>query len=296
MEIPSYPHSRPLELGDRVRLEELLHRLQAEVSELCFANLYLFRHAHAYTLAQVGNSLVVFGRGYGGEPYFLPPLSGDRGAAARLLLADGHTLYGADERFVSEYLPRVAIDISEDRNSCDYLYLREELAQLPGNRFHKKKNRINYFTARHTYAVKRFAPKDHLPGALKLLAEWNRVHEPAAGSTLILETEAAREALELAGVLGLDGIVILLEGEVAAFALGERLNDNTAVCHFEKSDPFIEGIAQLVNREFSRRLFTDCIYINREQDLGEPGLREAKNSYHPVRLVKKYRISRLKPQ
>jgi len=290
MEIPTYPTRRPLELSDKPLLQEIFLELQPEVSELVFANLYLFRKAHGYTLSRMRKSLVVFGRGYGGEAYFLPPLDGERGETTLTLLAAGNSLYGADERFVADHLTPAEITASEDRSSFDYLYLREELATLPGNRFHKKKNRINYFTARHRFSVEPFSPR-HLSGSLELLRAWRRVREAAPGSPLDLETGATGEALMLAGELGLEGVVVLLEGRVAAFALGERLNRETAVCHFEKSDPFIEGLAQLVNREFSRILFTDCTFINREQDLGEPGLRGAKSSYHPVRLVKKYRVT-----
>lgn len=290
MQIPPYPAMRPLEMADRQLLQELFQELQPEVSEFTFANLYLFRKAHRYTISRQGESLVLFGHGYGGEPYFLPPLGGERGETARALLAAGNSLYGADERFVAEQLAPAGIVAIEDRNSFDYLYLREDLADLPGNRFHKKKNRINYFAARHDFSVEPFSP-GHLSGALQLLREWRRVRGAAAGSPLDLEAEATGDALNLAVELGLDGVVVLLEGRVAAFALGERLNRETAVCHFEKADPFMEGLAQLVNREFSRRLFTDCTFMNREQDLGEPGLREAKNSYHPARLVKKYRVA-----
>jgi hypothetical protein len=127
---------------------------------------------------------------------------------------------------------------------------------------------------------------------MQLLEEWQRVNKAAAGSTLHHELEATAEALELADLLGLEGVVVLLEGRVAAFALGEQLNRNTAVCHFEKADPFMEGVSQLVNREFSMSLPLSCTYINREQDLGEAGLRQAKISYHPVSLLKKFRVSR----
>ena len=101
---------------------------------------------------------------------------------------------------------------------------------------------------------------------------------------------ATAEALTRSEELELEGVVVLVTGEVKAFALGERLNDTTALCHFEKGDPFLDGISQLANREFSRRLFTECEFINREQDLGEPNLRQAKLSYHPLELVKKYRL------
>ncbi len=83
--------------------------------------------------------------------------------------------------------------------------------------------------------------------------------------------------------------MVLVEGAVRAFVLGEKLNDATSLCHFEKADPFLEGLYQLADREFNRLLYADCSWVNREQDLGEPNLRESKLSYHPVELVKKFR-------
>ncbi len=287
--IPPYPATRPLELADRALFTKHFHALQPLVSELSFANLFLFRRIHQYRVSVVADSLVIFGCGYDGLPYFLPPVSGKRWATARKLLQEGLTLYGADEQFVTEFLEGGGFAISEDRDNNDYLYLRSELVELPGNRFHKKKNRINYFTSRHSFTVEPFSVK-HLPGALHLLAEWQKVHLDGMSRSLATEIDATREGLELADELGLFGVVVLTADSVAAFALGDRLNDSTTVCHFEKAEPFLEGLAQLVNREFSRRQSVDCIYINREQDLGESGLREAKRSYHPVGMVRKFRI------
>ncbi|AAR34372.1 DUF2156 domain-containing protein [Geobacter sulfurreducens] len=286
MEIPCHPDSRPLALADKPLLDALFTELQPRVSELTFANLYLFRGIHDYRLTRLGDALVVLGRGYGGEAYALPPLSGDVTGALRTLLADGFTIYGADDTFLERHGADAAITVEEDRDGFDYLYLRSDLADLPGNRFHKKKNRINYFAARHPFEVRVFGP-DHRQGCLALLDEWRRVRDAAGSTSLDPETAAAAEAVTLSAELGLEGVVIAVEGRVGAFALGERLNRETAVCHFEKSDPFMEGISQLVNREFCR-LFTDCTFVNREQDLGEPGLRTAKLSYHPVELVRKF--------
>jgi len=179
--------------------------------------------------------------------------------------------------------------VSEDRDSFDYLYLRQELAELPGNRYHKKKNRISYFAGKHDYRIEEYGER-YLEGCLRLAEEWSRVRAGMESRSLLLEAEATREALGMADQLGLAGLVVLVAGEVKAFTLGERLNRETAVCQFEKADPFLEGLYQLINREFSRLLFTDCVYVNREQDLGEPNLRESKLSYHPVELVKKYRV------
>jgi hypothetical protein len=286
--IPLYPSSRHLHLADSPLFQERFSDLQPVVSELSFANLFLFRHIHRYLLTTVNDSLVITGCSYDGQPYFLPPLGGDVGGAVRRLLDEGKTLYGADERFVAGHLADSGYSVLPDRDNDDYLYLSRDLADLPGKRFHKKKNRVNYFTARHRYSVEPFC-KEHLGPALTLLDEWDRAHGDVINRSMAAETAAAREGLELAEELGLSGVVILTDRGVSAFALGERLNDSTFVCHFEKSDPFLDGVAQLVNREFSQRVSVDYTYINREQDLGVSGLREAKSSYHPVGMIRKFK-------
>jgi hypothetical protein len=291
MEIPAWPASRPLDIADKPRFDTLFEQIQPRVSEMTFAGLYLFRTAHDYTLSLLGDSIVVLGQGYDGTRYCLPPLGGGAAAACDLLLDAGWEMYGVEEALSVRFLNDENYEIVEDRDSFDYLYLREELATLPGNRFHKKKNRVNYFAARHNHEVHTFSAQ-HLCGCLQLLDEWGRVAEVEGNRSFGLEMDATAEALTQADVLGLEGVVVTVDGAVRAFALGERLNRDTAVCHFEKADHFMEGLSQLVNREFCRQLFADCTFVNREQDLGEPGLRNAKLSYHPVELVKKFTVLR----
>lgn len=291
MEIPPYPASRPLAMADKPLLGQLCSDTQPRISELTFAGLYLFRNAHGYRLATAAGSIVVLGKGYDGREYFLPPLGGDIPKALEIMFADGQALYGADDRFAARYLAGSAVQFTELRDSCDYLYLREELATLPGSRFHKKKNRISYFASRHDFTVALFS-REHLEGCHNILDKWIDSCRNEVGASLLMEAEAASEALNSSKELGLEGIVVMVNDRVAAFALGERLNLDTAVCHFEKADPFTDGLYQLVNREFARLLFQECRYLNREQDLGDEGLRGAKLSYHPVELVKKYLVTR----
>jgi len=291
MEIPAWPASRPFDMRDKPLFDSIFEILQPRVSELTFAGLYLFRVAHDYSLSRIGDSVVVMGQGYDGTRYCLPPLGGDASAACNLLLGAGLELYGVEDAFVSRFFKDVVCEIVEERDSFDYLYLREDLATLPGNRFHKKKNRIKYFAARHTHEVHLYSSQ-HLCGCLQLLDEWGRVAEVEANRSFGMEMDATAEALAQADAMGMEGVVVTVEGVVRAFAVGERLNPDTAVCHFEKADHFMEGLSQLVNREFARLLFTECRYVNREQDLGEPGLRNSKLSYHPVELVKKFRVRR----
>ncbi len=290
MEIPRYPDSRPVFLEDRQLLHSVFGRMQPSISEFTFANIFLFRHAHEYRISVLGESLVILGRGYDGTEYFLPPLEGNVSSAADRLLCEGLMLYGADRAFLELGLSdQEHLEVVEDRDSHDYLYLRSDLAELPGNRYHKKKNRINYFSSRHAHIVERYA-SGHLRGALELLEAWTESHKESDSLSLRHEIRATAEGLERAGDLGLDGVVVMVGGDVKAFALGERLNSVTSVCHFEKGDPFLEGVSQLADREFNRICFTDCVYVNREQDLGEPNLRRAKLSYHPVEMVEKFRV------
>jgi uncharacterized protein len=292
MSIPHYPESRSIHLDDKRLFDALFRSLQPSVSEGTFANLFLFRHAHTYRLTRLKAAYVVLGRGYDGSEYFLPPLGGDTNETLSTLFDDGMVLCGCDERFVAGCLMgRKNIEIIEDRDAFDYLYLRQNLADLPGNQYHKKKNRINYFSARHEFTVSPLLP-EHREGAFRLLEEWFRVRSEVESSSLRPEVDATAEALEMADRLGLEGVVILVEGMLRAFALGERLNHTTSVCHFLKADPFLDGLYQLADREFNRCCFTDCTYVNREQDLGEPNLRKSKLSYHPCELVKKFRAWR----
>lgn len=291
MEIPPYPQRREITLEDKPLLDRLFQELQPRISELTFANLYLFRGAHDYRLTRVDDSVLALGRGYDGSSYFLPPFSGDIAVAAGKLLDAGETLYGADDAFLERHLWGGEFEVREDRDNFDYLHVKEEMATLKGKLYHKKKNRVNYFRVRHRHEVD-FYGEQYLEGALALLDEWRRVHAAADAGSASMETDGTAEALRLHDRLGLSGIVVLVEGRVKGFALGERLNETTAVCHFEKGDVFMDGLYQLLDREFARLIFPDCRYLNREQDLGEPSLRQAKLSYHPLELVKKYRVRR----
>lgn len=301
MDLPRYPESRAIRLEDKPLLDRLFRELQPRVSELTFANLYLFRAVHDYRLTRVGDAVLALGRGYDGSRYFLPPFCGDLGAATLELLGAGLTLYGADDPFLERYLQGPGLEIVADRDNFDYLHLKEEMAALSGKEYHKKKNRVNYFMVRHCYRVELYG-KSHLEEALALLKDWGRVRTEMRGTpaqagagpgSVAGEVEAAAEALRLHEELGLSGVVVLVDGVLRGFALGECLNRDTVVCHFEKGDLFMEGLYQFLDREFCRLLFTGCRYLNREQDLGEPSLRQAKLSYRPAELVKKYRVRRV---
>jgi hypothetical protein len=130
----------------------------------------------------------------------------------------------------------------------------------------------------------------HTEACLGLAQNWCVLRRCEEDLNLTGEWDATREALNHFTSLGIQGGVILINGKVEAFSLGERLNEKTAVIHIEKANTEIRGLYAAINQQFCERQWSDTPFVNREQDLGEPGLREAKLSYNPDHLVEKFSI------
>ena len=105
------------------------------------------------------------------------------------------------------------------------------------------------------------------------------------------EKIAIVEALASFERIGLKGGVVKVGGRIEAFTMGGRLTPDTVVIPIEIANPGLVGLAQWINREFVRREWADYAFVNREQDMNVEGLRQAKLSYQPARLVKKFNLS-----
>lgn len=296
--IPRFPESCEVSLELRDEVAPVLRRARAGLSEFTFTNLFLFRKAHDYRLSRWDSLLLVTGRGYGGERFAFPPVGdGDTEAASRALCAhleaqgSPGSLFPVPEAWVARRYSSGWVG-GADRDQADYVYSRDDLAFLEGKKFHKRKNRLAKFLreAGTGYAFRELGP-EHLGPCLDLARGWCTIRCSIDKPATFLETDAAVEALTHREYLGLRGGVILLEGRVTAFCLGEELDPETFVVHFEKAEPEREGLAQLINRDFCLHALEGYRYVNREQDLGDPGLRQAKESYHPVFLAAKHRVT-----
>lgn len=186
-----------------------------------------------------------------------------------------------------ERLPS-AIEVIPSRDQWDYLYSSEELANLSGNKFHKKKNLFNQFVKlypEHTYLR---MTVDCVEAVLKMQQEWCNWHACPGSEALEAENSSVFRVLSHWDQLpGLYGGAIWHEDRVIAYTVGEQLTEDTLVVHFEKGHTNHKGIYQAINCLFVRDVGVKYTYINREQDLGDEGLRKAKKSYNPVEYVKK---------
>ena len=174
----------------------------------------------------------------------------------------------------------------ENRDAFDYIYLREDLANLSGKKYHGKRNHISAFSKKHDWSFKPITAEN--TEDVKLCAEkWYKENADREDKYLRCEKQGVTTILDNMELLGVRGGAVYVDGKVVAFTLGSRISDEIFDIHIEKAlSDYAEGYT-VINREFARTL-TEYKYINREDDMGLEGLRKAKLSYKPAILLKKY--------
>ncbi|THB68612.1 MAG: DUF2156 domain-containing protein [Spirochaetaceae bacterium] len=286
---PEYPSFLPINIASRELLHPKLNLLADGVSEHTFAGLYLFRQTYDYHWSLLPDGkLILAGQAHGQSFTMFPEGLPADAKFLRAILKEYDYIRGASGRIILEN--RDAIEkaggaILEDRDNFDYLYDKSEMAELPGKKFHKKRNLIHNFERSYPEHHTEIFTANHIPAALSILELW-RQQAINDGDYV-----AAREAIELFEELDLHGLVTSINGKPKAFALGENLPaSQSCIIHVEKGDHEAKGIYQYIFREFARQLPQDIKIINREQDVGDPGLRQAKETYRPIDFTRKYQI------
>ncbi len=195
----------------------------------------------------------------------------------------------AEERFIREIADADEFKIEPMRDDFDYVYRCQDLIELPGRKYHSKRNYLNTFKNSYRFTYEELT-EDRVTACIDMADRWCQSRRCEEDMTLYGEWLAVKEALRNFSTLKISGGVILLDGRVEAFTLGELLNTETAVIHVEKADPDIRGLYSVINQQFCEHRWQDVPFINREQDLGEPQLRQAKLSYKPDHFVQKFRV------
>jgi hypothetical protein len=287
MTLPVFPQFKTLELGDRDALLPYFLRWPLEISESTFGNHFIWRRFDHPRFTTICDNLCFCFAPPGEPAYFLQPLGENEIAnTLKTCLSVASRLSRIPQSFAQRHC--AGFHCAPDENDFDYVYLASDLIELKGKKYDGKRNRIRKFEKAQASEYVRLGAAD-LPACRALFEEW-LADKGENGGEIDAQKDAIQEALLHFKELGLTGGAIVAEGRIAAFSIGERLNADTAVVHIEIVSPRYEGLAQLMNREFVRHEWSDCRYINREQDLGVPGLRKAKLSYHPHHMVEKYHI------
>jgi hypothetical protein len=193
------------------------------------------------------------------------------------------------ESFVSSYPDFCRhFSVEDDPKMDNYLYQTVDLATLHGRRYAKKRNLIAQAESQYRWTIEPLTGQC-MDSCVKILVELGQ--KETSSPELAEELQALTTMLNHFAQLKQRGYKILVEGVTAAFSLFESLNPTTAVIHFEKADRHDKGLYQLINREVAKRIQQEGFsLINREEDLGDPGIHQAKMSYFPTELVKSFEM------
>jgi hypothetical protein len=286
----------PITLADKAELQAHLRRFPQRISGYTFASLFAWSGPYGFRWARSGPDCVWICRPHGpaDERHLLQPLGPVDGPCLDALLAEARRLpYRLKLLSVAgDFLARhpglaAHFDAVEDTAGANYLYRARDLADLPGRRYAKKRNLIAQFEAQqpdHAVAPLDAGCHDACREVLRAIARGATGGDAGASlrdeAAALDATMANFEALEQAGVL------VRVGGRPVAFSVFERLDADVAAVHFEKADRGFKGLYQVVNRASARAIAAlGCGIVNREEDLGDEGLRQAKRSYHPVEVA-----------
>ena len=283
-------------LEDRAVLEPVLRAQPYRICDHCFACLYIWENTYPAQFCFDEDILyIMYSYPDGSTAYQLPYCPDEQlpgaiekirrhaaGCGKALCLV---TLNDEQKNKLDLMLPGAFV-YDRQPDYADYIYNAQDLITLRGKKFHAKRNFINRFTQQYEgrFLFEPVGPAN----AGEVLAFNARWDEENQANGIADEADAIRRAVLDLERIGMFGTALRLDGEIAAFALGTRLCGDTVLEQIEKSAD-LPGGYQMINQAFAQQFAADCLYINREEDLGIEGLRKAKLSYNPAYINMRYR-------
>ena len=178
-----------------------------------------------------------------------------------------------------------------DRDYSDYIYLTEKLSTLSGKKLHAKRNHVNRFMKDHPdFYFEEISP-ENIEKVKEFNEKWYLQNADDEDISFRHEMAAARETLDNYFDLDVKGAVLGEKDQIFAYTIGEKITPDMYVIHIEKADADVAGAYTVINQQFAEKCCSDSTYINREDDAGEEGLRKAKLSYYPEKLLEKYMVA-----
>ena len=299
--------AKEIELNDKHLFDKYFLEFKPEISELTFTNLFIWRKHYNFLFKEWKKHLIIFSKNYLSKwkspinkrddtIFFLPPIGKE---SDKIIIDFFKNIQNIEIHRVPEAINEkisknkdfnsLNLDSKDDRNNWDYVYDKQNLLSLPGNSFRQKRRWLNKFLTTYDHEF-HFITEEWLDHCKQLQIEWCDMNECQSNEDLQEEQDAIFEAFNNFNELSLSGGLILIDGKSIAYTIGEKLNPDTMVIHFEKAHIDYEGSYQAINNLFAKECCKEVNYINREQDLGIEGLRRAKESYKPHHMAKKYII------
>jgi len=286
---------RKITMADRELMTKLFAVNDFRSAEYSFANAFNWSEIFHIEVAFVDNFMLIRA-GAERKSYLYPVGFGDLKTAVQWLKTDAAVLQQPfvmhailpESKLILEQLFPNEFQFTANRDVLDYVYHVEDLINLTGKKYQPKRNHISRFKKNYDWIYEDITT-DNLLECIAMNEEWCRVYGCLENYSLRSETCVARCALTHFFDENLLGGLLRVDGQIAAYTVGERINSDTLIVHIEKafSEKYL-GVYQVINQEFVRRHAVGLRYVNREDDAGNEGLRKAKLSYHPAFLLEKY--------
>ena len=296
---------KDIDINSKSELEPYFKLVDYEASEYCFSTIYTWRHLFN-TKYYIENDFAIILLEYEKNVFSIIPLC----TKDKLLYVIDFVLNYIKNEYKRIQLKGINQEIADiikinykekfiyekERDLFDYIYDAESLRTLSGRKNKKKRNHVNTFLNlyKNRYQYK-LLEKENFEECLELIDRWEQNKENIESSghkELDEEILSIKEVFEnyekLKDNVKIAGVYI--DNKLEAFTIGEKINENIALIHIEKANQNIKGLYQYINQQFLLNEFPNVKYVNREEDLGLDGLREAKLSYHPCKFIEKYSI------
>lgn len=288
---------KPIELDDKPVFDEHYKKYPPVHSDNVFTTLISWKEYAGYCYTVLDGNLLIMSK-INGKIQLRPP-SGKKNREVfdqvLKLAAEVESGYpvGVIDSVTKNFMEEIYqnLDFIPIRDCFDYVYLASDLARLSGSAYSKIRNRLNKFRKNFGYTVEEINT-DNIGDVKRFLRRWCLWRDCDSDPLLEYEKKAVFYSMEHFFDLGLSGIAILINDHIEAVSVYEKMNPDTVVVHYEKGSPYYDGIYKAVNQETAKIVEKIAKYINRESDLGMPGLRKAKMSYRPHHMIEIYSLKK----
>ncbi len=286
---------RKLKLSDKNLVDNYVLSGDTDGSAYSFGTLYAWGDSYQMEIAEYDGFLLMRGCDDGQPYYVYPSGTGNVSDAVNAMIADNKQngcvfllgqLLENNIKILKELYPD-KFEYFFSRDYSEYVYPVENMAYLPGKKFHGKKGHINAFFRNHTDVHIDPITVDNIHHCLKIQEDW-LAEKGDDNEELLRENLAIEKAVKNFEKLGFTGAILYADGNAVAFTMGEPIKNNTFCTHYEKTLPDYRDAFPVINNGFTKLMLLNYKYVNREEDAGSEGLRKAKLSYYPEFLVKKY--------
>ncbi len=278
---------RPISLADRTFFLECMASQDSLSCEMAFANIFLYQRAYSEKFLEYKGRILVWEEESNTLHFPIGEFFSSMELAEISRTLNDATIYDVPENYVVD---ETIFEVEDSEGDYDYIYEVDHLVAMSGALLRKKRNLIAQFERNNSYWHVEMITEESVATALDLAMALNR--KLSFAEFLAKEEEAMELVRENFAPLEMGGILLYAEDEVVGFSLFSRINSNCADIHFEKADHGSKGAAQKLTLEVAKVLQSlGYIYMNREQDMDEDGLRRAKRSLDPCFMFKRRKLT-----